>query len=60
MAWTAAGNSVKLYAMTPYLPYLHCTASYHEEAERCLQARKPKCLGYWGFSVEQKQHHSLT
>lgn len=60
MAWTAAGNSVKMYVMVPNLPYLHCTASYHEEVVRCSPARKPKCLGYWGFSVEQKQYHSLT
>ena len=51
MACTAAGNSV----MVPCLPYLHCTASYHEEVVRCLPARKPKCLGYSGFSVEQIQ-----
>ena len=59
-AWTVVGKAVKMDAIVLHLPYLHCTASYREEVVRCLPARKPKCPGYWGFSVVQEHYQSPT
>ena len=46
-----AGKTSSKLQLSVHLPCHHCIVSCREEAERCWPTRRPKCPGYWDFSV---------